>query len=159
MQVDPRIALQLGPDLRVLVGSEGVETRVVDSVLQIRSENRMMGYLNAPWPFNNGWSDTGDLVEEDGDYIKVVGRTKEVINVGGLKFLPTDIERVAPLHPDVLHAKAVGVGNAITGQHIEIICQLRPGFSLDRRVLREHFRQYLAGATPPPPGATGGGAG
>ena len=47
------------------VGGEGVETKTVDGVLHIRSANRMLGYLNAPSPFDkDGWYDTKDVVEE-----------------------------------------------------------------------------------------------
>jgi len=125
------------------IGGKEIETRVVDGVLQIRSGNRMIGYLNAPSPFVDGWYDTGDIVEQDGDYIRVMGRAKEVLNVGGLKILPEEIERVALLNPDVLRAKAYGLPNPITGQHIEVICEPRPGASLDRRSLMMHFRAHL----------------
>jgi len=125
------------------VGGKGIETRVVDSVLHIRSDNRMLGYLNAPSPFVDGWYDTGDIVEQDGDFIKVTGRAKEILNVGGLKILPGEVERVALLHPDVLRAKAIGVANPITGQHIEVTCEPRPGASLDRRAMMAHFRSHL----------------
>jgi long-chain acyl-CoA synthetase len=125
------------------IGGKGIETRIVDNVLQIRSENRMLGYLNAPDPFVDGWYDTGDIVEIDGDFIKVSGRATEVLNVGGLKILPGEIERVALLYPDVLRAKAYGVANPFTGQHIEIICEPRPGAGLDRRQLALHFRKHL----------------
>ncbi len=125
------------------VGGKGLETRIVDGVLHIRSENRMLGYLNAPSPFVDGWYDTGDIVEQDGDFIKVVGRAKEVVNVGGLKILPGEVERVALLHPDVLRAKAIGVPNPITGQHIEVIVEPREGATLDRRAMMSHFRLHL----------------
>jgi long-chain acyl-CoA synthetase len=125
------------------VGGKGIETRIVDGVLQIRSENRMLGYLNAPSPFVDGWYDTGDIVEQDGDYIMVVGRAKEVLNVGGLKILAGEVERVALLHPDVLRAKAIGVPNPITGQHIEVVVEPREGASLDRRAMLTHFRSHL----------------
>ncbi|HVF39115.1 MAG TPA: fatty acid--CoA ligase family protein, partial [Gemmatimonadaceae bacterium] len=125
------------------IGGKGIETRIVDSVLHIRSANRMLGYLNAPSPFADGWYDTGDIVEQDGDYIKVTGRAKEILNVGGLKILPGEIERVALLHPDVLRAKAYGVPNPITGQHIEVICEPRPGATLERRAMMTHFRSHL----------------
>jgi acyl-CoA synthetase (AMP-forming)/AMP-acid ligase II len=127
------------------VGGEGVEIRTVGGVLHIRSANRMLGYLNAPSPFDaEGWYDTGDIVEQDGPYIKVIGRSKEVINVGGVKILPAELERVALLHPDVLLAKARGVPNPITGQHIEITCQPRVGAQLNRQNLRAHFCQHLS---------------
>ncbi len=125
------------------IGGKGIETRIADDVLHIRSDNRMLGYLNAPSPFVDGWYDTGDIVEQDGDYIKVVGRAKEVINVGGLKILPGEVERVALLHPDVLRAKVIGVANPITGQHIEVTVQPKEGASLDRRAMMSHFRAHL----------------
>ena len=125
------------------IGGEGIETRIIDGVLHIRSANRMLGYLNAPSPFVDGWYDTGDIVEEEDGYIKVVGRAKEVINVGGLKILPGEVERVALLYPGVLRAKAHGVANPITGQHIELTAEPEPGVSLDRRALMAHFRRHL----------------
>jgi acyl-CoA synthetase (AMP-forming)/AMP-acid ligase II len=125
------------------IGGKGIETRIVDNVLQIRSENRMLGYLNAPDPFVDGWYDTGDIVETDGDFFRVIGRATEILNVGGLKILPGEIERVALLYPDVLRAKASGVPNPITGQHIEIIVEPKPGATLDRRELGLHFRKHL----------------
>lgn len=125
------------------IGGDGIETRVTNDVLHIRSANRMLGYLNAPSPFVDGWYDTGDIVETDGDYFRVVGREKEILNVGGLKILPGEIERVALLHPDVLRAKANGVANPITGQHIEVICEPKEGASLDRRQMMLHFRSHL----------------
>ncbi len=125
------------------IGGQGIETRVENDVLYIRSENAMVGYLNAPPPFVDGWYDTGDIVETDGEFIQVVGRAKEVLNIGGLKVLPSEIERVALLHPDVLRAKVRGVANPISGQHIEITCQNRPGAILDKLALITHFRKYL----------------
>ena len=125
------------------IGGKGIETRIVDGVLHIRSENRMLGYLNAPSPFVDGWYDTGDIVEQDADYIMVVGRAKEVLNVGGLKILPGEVERVALLHPDVLRAKVIGVPNPITGQHIEVVVEPREGAALDRRAMMTHFRSHL----------------
>jgi len=123
-------------------------------VFQVRSKARdslwmqiggkgMLGYLNAPDPFVDGWYDTGDIIETDGDFFRVIGRATEILNVGGLKILPGEIERVALLYPDVLRAKASGVPNPITGQHIEIIVEPKPGATLDRRALGVHFRKHL----------------
>ena len=125
------------------IGGKGIETRVVDKVLHIRSANRMLGYMNAPSPFDDGWYDTGDIIEQEDDWFKVVGRAKEVLNVGGLKILPGEVERVALLYPDVLRAKAVGVANPITGQHIEVTVEPRDGAPIDRRAMMTHFRSHL----------------
>lgn len=139
-----RVKSRSRDSLWMRVGGEGVETRVVGGALQIWAENRMLGYLNAPTPFDaEGWYDTGDLVEQDGSHIKIIGRSKEIINVGGIKVLPSELERVALLHPAVARAKAQGVANPITGQHIEITCQVSEGTPLDRAELRAHFRQHL----------------
>ena len=75
-----RVKSQSRNSLFMKIGGEGVETRVKDNVLEIRSQTRMLGYLNSDNPFyDNGWFNTGDIVEEKNDYIKVIGRTNEVI--------------------------------------------------------------------------------
>jgi long-chain acyl-CoA synthetase len=140
-----RVKSRARNSLWMTVGGEGVETKIVDHVLFIRSANRMLGYLNAPSPFDaDGWYNTGDMVEQDGPHLKIVGRSQQVINVGGVKVLPAEVERVALLHPDVLRAKARGAPNPLTGQHIEVTCQPRHGVHLDRNMLRAHFRQHLS---------------
>jgi acyl-CoA synthetase (AMP-forming)/AMP-acid ligase II len=125
------------------IGGPGIETRVVENVLHIKSANRMLGYLNAPDPFVDGWYNTGDIVETRGNFIRVTGRINEVLNVGGLKILPSEIERVALQYPGVLRAKAVGVPNPITGQHVEVTCEPAEGVVLERRDLALHFRSRL----------------
>ena len=84
------------PDsLWVRVGGEGFETKIVDGRLWIRAESAMLGYLNAPSPFDaDGFFDTGDLVEVDGEWIRILGRESEIINVGGSKVYPAEVESV-----------------------------------------------------------------
>ncbi|CAB3765838.1 long-chain fatty acid--CoA ligase [Paraburkholderia humisilvae] len=75
------------------LGGAGFEVQVRDGVLWIRSEQAMLGYLNAPSPFDaDGWYDTGDRVETDGEYYRILGRDSEVINVAGEKVFPAEIE-------------------------------------------------------------------
>lgn len=106
------------------IGGEGIETRVIDNVLEIRSQTRMLGYLNADSPFDKeGWYNTKDIVEELDGYYKVIGRTNEVINVGGHKFMASDIEGVALQYDGIELAKAEGKMNPITGQHVELLVQ------------------------------------
>ena len=110
-----RVKSESSNSLYMKVGGEGVETRVVDNVLEIRSKTRMLGYLNAESPFDNkGWYNTKDIVEERDGYYKVTGRTSEVINVGGLKFMASEVERVALQHKNVELAKAEAKPNPIT---------------------------------------------
>lgn len=55
----------------------------MDGILQIKAKSAMLGYLNAPSPFTeDGWFITGDRVEVDGEYIRIMGRDSETINMG-----------------------------------------------------------------------------
>ena len=103
-----------------------------------------MGYLNAESPFDNeGWYDTKDIVEEKDGYYKVVGRTSEVINVGGLKFMAAEVERVALTFPNVSLVKATPRSNPITGQHVELSVQPSDTNELDLRALKAHLKDNL----------------
>lgn len=75
------------------IGGEGFELEVRDGTLWIRSEQAMLGYLNAPSPFDEErWYNTGDRVEVDGDYFQILGRESEIINVAGEKVFPIEVE-------------------------------------------------------------------
>jgi acyl-CoA synthetase (AMP-forming)/AMP-acid ligase II len=126
------------------IGGEGVETRVINDVLQIRSNSRMLGYLNAPSPFDaDGWYDTKDVIEEWNGYCKVVGRTSDVINVGGLKFMASEVERVALEFPNVSLVKAYPRQNPITGQHVELIVQSDIEKLVDKDALIAYLKSKL----------------
>jgi long-chain acyl-CoA synthetase len=106
--------------LWVKVGGEGFETRVVAGILQIKARSAMLGYLNAPSPFTeDGWFDTGDAVETDGEYLRILGRTSEIINVGGKKVYPAEVENVIQELDSVAEVTAYGERNPITGS---IVC-------------------------------------
>ena len=81
--------------LWVKIGGEGFKTRIKKRLLEIKAESAMIGYLNAPNPFTkDGWFKTGDEVIEKNGYIKILGRKSEIINVGGEKVYPQEIENV-----------------------------------------------------------------
>lgn len=139
-----RIKSEARDSLYMKVGGEGVETRVVDGVLQIRSSSRMLGYLNAPSPFDSeGWYDTKDVVEVKDDYYKVTGRISDVINVGGLKFMASEVERVALQFPNVSLVKATAKPNPITGQHVELLVQPTSEDGIDKVALLEFLKDRL----------------
>jgi long-chain acyl-CoA synthetase len=126
------------------IGGEGVETRVVDNVLQIRSQSRMLGYLNAPSPFDaEGWYDTKDIVEEENGCYKIVGRISDVINVGGLKFMASEVERVALNYPHVSLVKAYAKQNPITGQHVELTVEPTKEGLVDKDSLMIYLKSKL----------------
>ncbi|WPL17645.1 putative acyl--CoA ligase YhfT [Thiorhodovibrio winogradskyi] len=75
------------------VGGKEFHTKIVNGTLWIKSDSAMLGYINAPSPFDaEGYLDTGDLVEQDGDWIRILGRQSEIINVGGAKVYPAEVE-------------------------------------------------------------------
>lgn len=141
-----RVKSEARDSLFMKIGGEGVETRVVDNVLEIRSQTRMLGYMNAPSPFDEqGWYNTKDIVEQKGEYYKVTGRIGEVINVGGLKFMASEVERVALEFPGVALVKAEARTNPITGQHVELSVQATEGTDLDRKALASFLIDRLPG--------------
>ena len=124
-----RVKSKARNSLFMKIGGEGVETRVINNTLQIRAKNRMLGYLNAESPFEkDGWYNTQDIVEEKDGFYKVTGRSSEVINVGGLKFMASEVERVVLQYENVEFVKAEGKPNPITGQHVEVTVQAKMEF-------------------------------
>lgn len=128
------------------IGGHGVETRVEHGLLKILSPNRMLGYLNADTPFDSdGWYDTGDIVEIDEEFLKIVGRTTEVINVGGLKFMASEVERAALEFPGVVLVSATPKPNPLTGQHVEMLVEAAGTLNTDemRDFLRERLPSHM----------------
>jgi acyl-CoA synthetase (AMP-forming)/AMP-acid ligase II len=103
--------------LWIQVGGDGFRTKVVDGILWIKSDYSMVGYLNAPSPFDaDGWFDTQDVVEVDGDWLRILGRDSDLINVAGQKVYPAEVEQ-AILELDNIEDVAVyGEANPLLGQ-------------------------------------------
>ena len=110
------------------VGGAGVELQVREGRLFARAAEQMLGYLNAPQPFDaDGWYDTGDLVEEKDGMIRIAGRVSEVINVGGHKVMPGEVENCLMQAENVLDAVVEGRRNPVTGQAVVARVVLRSG--------------------------------
>ncbi len=98
------------------LGAAGFEHKIVDNRLWLRSAAAMLGYLNADSPFDaDGWFNTQDLVEVDGDYVRILGRASELINVGGEKVYPTEVENVLLQMDNVQDVTVSGRSNPLTG--------------------------------------------
>jgi long-chain acyl-CoA synthetase len=135
-----RVKSEARDSLYMSIGGEGIETRIIDNVLQIRAQSRMLGYLNAPSPFDSeGWYDTKDVVTVKEGLIMVTGRTGDAINVGGLKFMASEVERVALSFEGVAFVKVFTKPNPLSGQHVELTVQpaVKDNFQL------EEFREFL----------------
>lgn len=126
--------------LWVKVGGEGFETRVVDGLLHIRARSAMLGYLNAPSPYDaEGWFNTQDEVLVDGDFIRILGRRSELINVGGLKVYPAEVESVLLELPYIADATVRGESNPITGQIV--VARVTPREEIPLGELRKRIRR------------------
>lgn len=127
--------------LWVKIGGEGFQTRVVEGILQIKAESAMLGYLNAPSPFTeDGWFDTRDRVVQDGEYLRILGRDSEIINVGGEKVYPSEVESVIQELDGVGEAVVFREANPITGS---IVCaRITPRGEFDPRELTTTVKKH-----------------
>jgi len=129
----------------------GVELRLVEDELWIRSPAAMDGYLRAPEETAavlgaGGWFRTGDLatISEDG-YVSIVGRKKELILRGGYSVVPGEVEQALLGHPAVAEAAVVGVAHPELGEEVAAFVVLRPGARADAPELIAFCRARLAG--------------
>lgn len=128
----------------VRLGGPGFEVKIVDDTLWIRSEANMVGYLNAPSPFDNeGWLCTGDKVEQKGDFVRILGRESDMINVGGQKVFPIEVEAVLCEAENVSDAAVRAARHPLLGSVVHAtVTLLRPE---DPVTLRERLRRHCAG--------------
>jgi acyl-CoA synthetase (AMP-forming)/AMP-acid ligase II len=120
-------------------------TRVVDGCLQIKADTAMLGYLNYPSPFtDDGWYMTGDRVEVDGEYMRIVGRDSDFINVGGEKINPITVEEAVCSLPDIDDCAAFGVANELLGQTVGIkVWTEIPDARILLQLIRKELRDKL----------------
>nr|WP_321312068.1 fatty acid--CoA ligase family protein [uncultured Campylobacter sp.] len=112
------------------------EYKIVNGELWIKSKTQILGYLNADMSafkasFEDGWFKTGDLVLRDGEYLKIVGRSKELINIGGKKALPSEIESVIMELENIADCVVYAEKNAITGQSVSCDVMLKNTMAKD----------------------------
>lgn len=125
-------------------GTEEVDWRLRGGKLELPGARAMLGYLNAPQPFSaDGWYQTGDRVERRGDDLRIIGRESDIINVGGEKVFPAEVEaaiarldcvaevavsgRPHPLMGSIVQAKIRTSDPAMTGA--ELRAQVRAELS------------------------------
>ena len=123
------------------IGGEGFDIRIVNDLLEIKAKSAMIGYLNAPSPFTkDGWFKTGDTVEVEGEYIKILGRKSEIINVGGEKVYPAEIESVIQEMDEIQEVVVYGEKNPIIGNIV--CCNVLLFEALDLNKLKKRIRKH-----------------
>jgi fatty-acyl-CoA synthase len=139
-----------------------VEVKVVDPVggrttgrgepgeLCTRGYSVMRGYWNEPERTadaidESGWMHTGDLATMDDEgYVKIVGRSKDMVIRGGENVYPREIEEFLYTHPDVSDVAVVGVPDERYGEEIMAWVIARPDAEIDPEAVREFCRGSIA---------------
>jgi len=119
-----------------------VAMKIVDGELWIRSRTGMLGYYGEPPVDADAWRPSGDLVAVEGDRIIFLGRSSEIINVGGVKVHPLTIEERVSAVPGVDVARVYGRKNAMTGQIVALEVVADPG--ADPQVVDAAIREACA---------------
>jgi oxalate---CoA ligase len=107
------------------------------------------GYLNAPEltanSFTDGWFKSGDIGSLDKDgFLTLHGRKDDLINRGGEKISPAEIDQALMRHPSVAEAAAYAVPHPRLGQDVAAAVVLRPGANADPAELRKFLQDQLA---------------
>lgn len=133
-----------------LVGSDGADAaESKGGEVWVRGSRVISSYeaseeVNAA-AFNEGWFRTGDVAWRDADgWLHISGRLKEIINRGGEKVAPLEIDAVLLRHPDVIEAAAFGVLDPALGEEIAAAVVLTSDSTLTEDSLRSWLAQRLA---------------
>jgi acyl-CoA synthetase (AMP-forming)/AMP-acid ligase II/acyl carrier protein len=143
------VGLSMGPEVRV-IDSEGKEIAPggVGEVV-IRGDNVTPGYLNLPEErqerIDGGWFRTGDLGQMDNDgYLFLHGRVKEIVNRGGEKVSPAEVDACLLRHEAVAEAACFAVPHPSLGEDLAAAVVLHKGFDADEASLRSYLFDQLS---------------
>jgi acyl-CoA synthetase (AMP-forming)/AMP-acid ligase II len=163
------VGIAAGPDVRTMDENGTLLPAGALGEVVIRGRNVTLGYETNPEAnakaFINGWFRTGDqgVIDEAG-YLRLTGRLKELINRGGEKISPLEIDTVIMDHPAVAQVVTFAVPHSMLGEDIAAAVVLREGASCDERELRSFVGSRVADFKVPrkivflaeiPKGATG----
>jgi acyl-CoA synthetase (AMP-forming)/AMP-acid ligase II len=143
------VGVAAGPEIGIM-GEEGrlLATGETGEVV-IRGDNVTPGYENNPEAnaaaFTDGWFRTGDqgFLDDDG-YLRLTGRLKELINRGGEKFSPLEIDHVLMEHPAVQQVVTFAMPHHKLGEDVAAAVVIREGMSASERELRDFAAKHLA---------------
>ena len=143
------VGLPTGIEIAVLDGNGGAVPPGTMGEVSIRGPSVTSGYLNNPEAnaraFTGGWLRTGDLGYRDADgYLFLGGRLKEMINRGGEKISPREVDDVLLSHPGIAQAAAFAVPDERLGEDIAAAVVLRPGSPADEAGIRAYATGKLA---------------
>lgn len=144
------VGIGQGVDVRILDGQGKELAQGAEGEICIRGENVTHGYLNnesanASSFTKEGFFRTGDQGKKDEDgYVIITGRIKELINKGGEKISPIELDNVLTRHPAVSEAVSFAIADDMYGQDIGVAVVLKPGQKLGQDELRKWVSEKLA---------------
>jgi acyl-CoA synthetase (AMP-forming)/AMP-acid ligase II len=163
------VGVAAGPEIAIMDDAGALLPQGALGEVVIRGRDVTDGYENNPTAnasaFTNGWFRTGDQgwLDEDG-YLRLTGRLKELINRGGEKISPLEIDAILMDHPAVAQCLTFALPHDKLGEEVAAAIVLREGRSVDERALRDFATTRLAAFKVPrrivfldeiPKGATG----
>jgi acyl-CoA synthetase (AMP-forming)/AMP-acid ligase II len=163
------VGLPAGPEIAIMDEEGTLLPQGAIGEVVIRGPNVTAGYENNPEAnakaFTHGWFRTGDqgMLDADG-YLMLTGRLKELINRGGEKVSPLEVDGVLSAHPAVAQALTFAIPHAKLGEEVGAAVVLKEGAELTERELRDFAARHLADFKVPrkvvflseiPKGATG----
>jgi oxalate---CoA ligase len=138
-----------GPEVGVMDERGGLLKAGETGEIVVRGPNVMPGYENNPEAnaraFSDGWFRTGDqgLLDAEG-YLRITGRLKELINRGGEKISPSEVDEVLMHHPGVHQAVTFAVNHASLGEEVAAAVVLHEGQSTTEHELKAFAGEHLA---------------
>jgi acyl-CoA synthetase (AMP-forming)/AMP-acid ligase II len=163
------VGIAAGPEIAIMDHEGRLLDRGEVGEVVIRGENVTSGYLNNPKAnaegFTNGWFRTGDqgVLDQEG-YLTLTGRLKEIINRGGEKIAPREVDDVLMHHPAVAQVVTFAMPHKNLGEEVAAAIVLHDGQTVSEQELRSFVGEHLADFKVPrkivflaeiPKGATG----
>ena len=143
------VGIATSPEVCIMDQEDNRLTGDAEGEVCIRGDNVTPGYENNPAAnessFTSGWFRTGDQGFFDGDgYLKITGRLKEIINRGGEKVSPLEVDNVLMEHPAIQQVVTFAVADRMLGEEIGAAVVLADGGELDAVGLRAYAETHLA---------------
>lgn len=141
-----RIQSEANESLFFRIQDPDTQWQIIDKELWLKTPSRIIGYINSEQDSleADGWYRTGDLVEEsESGAIRIVGRKSDLINVGGQKVHPSEIESIINELPNLDSCRVFAEPHPITGQ--QIACEIFSTNEQDPREWKRTLRQHCRG--------------
>lgn len=143
------VGIPSGPEVCIMNEDDKILNQGKEGEVCIKGTNVTLGYENNPEAnkssFSNGWFRTGDqgYFDKDG-YLKISGRLKEIINKGGEKISPLEIDNVLMNHPAIEQAVCFGYNDKMLGEDIATAIIVKEGKKCSEDDIKSYSKEKLA---------------